>query len=1628
MKRHLTQRRKRLKFVLGCLFWLMMFNNLNAQNITLTWDKESGCQVYKPREKEDFNEDIGSGNCVRVCENSSATYTVNNSNSAWPTVWTVTGGTISGPNNGTSCLVNWGSSGFGFVSVTVTTPNGPRTKEMCLEIITGPKPNFVIVPGQKEFCLEETIYFTNTSSANGGSQIISYFWDFGDKTYSSEFEPTHIYTKPGKKTVILTVTNECNCSRTYEMEINILDTKAYPITCNSVVCENGTDDYSIPEEVAKKCDGHNNWKVEGGTILSPMPYGATITVRWDNVDSTGFGYVIYDGNECGLRCAQIAIKVPVVTSKTKIVGESIVCANTQYRYKLPQWPTTDFVWSIVSNGTGATIMNTDQRNEVIVTTGTEGDITLRCTYRNSMLKCGGFAEYKIRVKAMGIISGPIEVCQNTTQTYSVNNGYVGTWTLKKPNNSTVTFPGNSFSYLFNVPGKYTLSVTGNDFCPPSEPFIIRVDPIPAAPTVNDIVGPAKVCTASPVEYRLTNTVPGTVLVWEAINGTISGSNYGEAVTVEFTPGFASYGVRVWRENTAEPHCISAKTTKIVTEHVVTLNITTPVNPVCASSVNGYSVAYSEGEVYEWSVSPATAGSVATGNGTSSVGILWNQLVVPNTQVVLKVRKCNVWHTTSLPVNVILSPAISITNVPTSVCPDVNVTPTISPALTSGTVTWNFGDGTPTVTLPVGQPLPPHQYSNVAISTTYTITVVVENPNGCITPATAVKSITVNPAPVALITPDTHRIFCNTVTPFTLTVTIQSGLAGTALITWYNGNTILSSGPNNYNLPVTGFGDYRAWVENPNGCGQYTNTIRVINDCGGSPGCIINPAPSVTMDATQGGCNVVAATSVTTPAPVSFGWSAGPEATVVTYSQNSASFSYQKAGNYTIIYEAIYMDVNNQPCRVSRIDSQIIPYIPKINYSVSCSSSGSYTITVTDNSNYYPNTPPTSKIFTIGLNQYTVAPTATSYTVTVPPGNYNLGITLGRSGFLTCSDFASVNLPAMPNSAITSPSTTCDGTGFQLSPTAGVVPGLYYNWNFGDGSSNLQPQPVKVYGSSGTKTVSLTVSNIYGCSSTSSVNVNVAPNQLNGNLTSTSPNCEGDPIIITYNSTGTAPSTYTWMKDQTVIATGTPSIQVTSSGSYWVTVGNSIGCIKPIPTTPAKFIMSPDPAITGPDGVCVNQSFKLSGYAGAGNLQYRWLRNGSQIATWSSSALLNYSIPTPGTSTFTVEVRVPDGSGGYCISSANYLVTAYSLPQSPQLTYTVVKCNPYTVKLNADAGTPGTYTWSNGGTGSDITVNKGGPFMVTFTNPGGCTSTNQFDVPKDPEEYFWIFPKGCYEFCMNSKTGEGAVEILGPAPQAIFGKWIWLKDFSMDQGGVNSVPNYTISQSGTYQMGLLNGICYKETENMEVKVTDCRCELKMDLKDVKADTKPFCHFLVHLYIDNPYGYPIDVTVGAGPGQGIFIPSVVTVPPGGSGFDLDFIPTGYVGGTSMEIILTTTLEDGVLCRTREKFVFPRCDSKPQGIINPDSTVDNVDAMAKLNSLVVAPNPSSDVTGLTYIFANEKAMSRSIEIYSLMGVLLETHTPEAQEGKWTVNLGRYAAGQYIVVMREDGVSVAQKAIIKE
>ena len=69
-------------------------------------------------------------------------------------------------------------------------------------------------------CIPQPVVFTNTS-VNGNS----YYWDFGDNTNSTAFQPNHYYTSPGIYTVTLIVSDSANCyiPDTAVIQVNIGD-------------------------------------------------------------------------------------------------------------------------------------------------------------------------------------------------------------------------------------------------------------------------------------------------------------------------------------------------------------------------------------------------------------------------------------------------------------------------------------------------------------------------------------------------------------------------------------------------------------------------------------------------------------------------------------------------------------------------------------------------------------------------------------------------------------------------------------------------------------------------------------------------------------------------------------------------------------------------------------------------------------------------------------------------------------------------------------------------------------------------------------------------------------------------------------------------------------------------------------------------------------------------------------------------------------------------------------------------------------------------------------------------------------------------------------------------------------
>ena len=117
-------------------------------------------------------------------------------------------------NGGESwAVLDIGSAGFGSFSAIAATPAGDAWtvgSQGYLEHFAGPPPPPLNLPPEASFSFTTaglTVDFTDASTDEDGI-IISWSWDFGDSTTSTEQHPTHTYDTANTYIVVLTVTDD----------------------------------------------------------------------------------------------------------------------------------------------------------------------------------------------------------------------------------------------------------------------------------------------------------------------------------------------------------------------------------------------------------------------------------------------------------------------------------------------------------------------------------------------------------------------------------------------------------------------------------------------------------------------------------------------------------------------------------------------------------------------------------------------------------------------------------------------------------------------------------------------------------------------------------------------------------------------------------------------------------------------------------------------------------------------------------------------------------------------------------------------------------------------------------------------------------------------------------------------------------------------------------------------------------------------------------------------------------------------------------------------------------------------------------------------------------------------------
>ena len=318
------------------------------------------------------------------------------------------------------------------------------------------------------------------------------------------------------------------------------------------------------------------------------------------------------------------------------------------------------------------------------------------------------------------------------------------------------------------------------------------------------------------------------------------------------------------------------------------------------------------------------------------------------------------------------------------------------------------------------------------------------------------------------------------------------------------------------------------------------------------------------------------------------------------------------------------------------------------------------------------------------------------------GNYFVTVTDAAGCTVAGSILVGNNLsPVLSATVINETCLNSDGA-IDVTTTGGTSPFIYL-WNNGATSEDLTSLAAGNY--------SVTVTDVNGCSASTSATIISSPTSPVATLTAATANCNQSNGQINLSvSNGTAPYSYLWSNGQT-----TEDINNIAAGNYIVTITDAAGCA----IQDSIFVSNTNgPVITSTfnPSTCGNANGSISISVTGGVLPYTY--NWSNGATTTNILMLTAN---------SYSVTVSDAAG--CLAF-DLIILNTTMPPVSVLTMTNANCNQNdgSVDLTITNGTaPFTISWSNGSTTEDLSGIVSGNYFVTVSDVNGCSTTDSISV-------------------------------------------------------------------------------------------------------------------------------------------------------------------------------------------------------------------------------------------------------------------------------------------------------------
>ena len=450
--------------------------------------------------------------------------------------------------------------------------------------------------------------------------------------------------------------------------------------------------------------------------------------------------------------------------------------------------------------------------------------------------------------------------------------------------------------------------------------------------------------------------------------------------------------------------------------------------------------------------------------------------------------------------------------------------------------------------------------------------------------------------------------------------------------------------------------------------------------------------------------------------------------------------------------------------------------------------------------------------------------------------------------------------------------------FTDSSVSGLKNIASWNWDFGDGGSSTQQNPVHTYAASGIYNVKLTVTDGGGCTSDTTIAVSVHSSPL---ITPSQSNvtCNGlnNGVARAITTQGTPPYTFTWLP---AVSTVDSAIML-SPGNYVVVVTDPNHCgdtaIYTI-TQPAALVDS----ITKTNVLCFGQTTgSIINTVTGGTSAYTYLWNPSVSTTSSASNLAS------GTYLITI------ADANACNLHETVNITEPTLLTAMQSDSNVLCYGTTTgfMIVNTSGGTqPYSYNWNPNVTIGDSAMQLGaGTYNVTVTDANACSLSLTATITQPTQ--LIIYAEANSVLCFGQNSGTIIIQASGASPAYTY---------SISSGGApitQAADTFNNLAPTTY------AVLVTDTKGCTADTT-VTVNQPPQLVALLADTNPTCYHY--------HNGKIIVTATGGTGADVFTFSDSTIHSTGDFYNL---PAGSYG---------VTVTDAAGCKVSDSAVLTEPDS--------------------------------------------------------------------------------------------------------